>query len=79
MQATGLFEQALGLERPWYVERTEFDAGERRLATAEEAAATNSGHIHVLGNRPIHLFLTGLALPAHALYPCLGVCTRRSW
>ncbi|MCY3737486.1 MAG: ISL3 family transposase [Gemmatimonadaceae bacterium] len=31
MQGTGLFEQALGLERPWYVERTEFDAGQRRL------------------------------------------------
>lgn len=27
----GAFEQALGLERPWYVERTEFDAGQRRL------------------------------------------------
>ena len=31
MQGTELFEQALGLERPWYVERTEFDAGQRRL------------------------------------------------
>ncbi len=31
MQGTGLFEQALGLERPWYVERTGFDAGQRRL------------------------------------------------
>ncbi len=31
MQGTGLFEQALGLERPVYVERTEFDAGQRRL------------------------------------------------
>ena len=26
-----LFEQALGLKRPWYVERTEFDAESRRL------------------------------------------------
>ena len=31
MQGVGLFEQAPGLERPWYVERTEFDAGQRRL------------------------------------------------
>lgn len=26
-----LFEQALGIERPWYVERTECDAEDRRL------------------------------------------------
>ncbi len=31
MKRTRLFAQALGLERPWYVESTAFDAGERRL------------------------------------------------
>ncbi len=36
MQATGLFEQALVLERLWYVERTEFDAGERASGSLPE-------------------------------------------
>ena len=31
MRGTGLFERALGLEEPWYVEGTEFDAVGRRL------------------------------------------------
>ncbi len=31
MKRTRLFAQAPGLERPWYVESTAFDAGERRL------------------------------------------------
>ncbi|WP_419167633.1 hypothetical protein [Candidatus Palauibacter sp.] len=31
MAERGLFERALGLQRPWRVERTEFDAAERRL------------------------------------------------
>ncbi|WP_419164698.1 transposase family protein [Candidatus Palauibacter sp.] len=31
MAERGLFERALGLEWPWRVERTEFDAAERRL------------------------------------------------
>ena len=31
MVARGLFERALGLQWPWRVKRTEFDAAERRL------------------------------------------------
>ena len=36
MEGTRLFEQALGLEHPWYVEKTEFDREARRLDPAPE-------------------------------------------
>jgi len=50
-----LFESALGITAPWYVQSVDFDAAQRQLNIAVDfVAGTRFGYVGVAGEHPVH-------------------------
>ncbi|KVW77453.1 hypothetical protein WL00_35965 [Burkholderia cepacia] len=50
-----LFESALGITTPWYVQAVDFDAAQRQLTIAMDfVAGTPFSHAGVAGEHPVH-------------------------
>ena len=50
-----LFEAALGIKAPWYVQSVDFDAGKRQLTIAVDfVAGSRFGYASVAGEHPVH-------------------------
>ena len=55
MNQTQLFEAALGITAPWYVQGVDFDAARRELTIAVDfVAGTRFSYPGVVGEHPVH-------------------------